>query len=343
MKNETDFARYLTKFLGNYLPHQRNVSPKTVSSYSTSFYLFLSFMLECKEIDAGKVTLADFTKSNIEDFLGWLSDKRSCREATINNRRAAMCSFAKYLQYEVVDRMTQWQRIMGIPPVKSPKQEVNYLEMEVISLLFKQIDTCNNHGRRNMALLTLMYNTGCRVQELIDLTPSSLRLENGNKTIRIKGKGAKTRIVPMLDEQLDHLLVYMQDNNLDKNENAMHPLFFNAQGRKLTRAGVSHILHEYVAKARMINPKLCPDKVGCHTLRHSRAMHLLQEGCPLIYIRDLLGHVSIQTTEIYARADSKQKRHALENAYKNLTPDSEKEAIWEKDTSILDWLEKMKK
>lgn len=84
MKNETDFARYLTKFLGNYLPHQRNVSPKTVSSYSTSFYLFLSFMLECKEIDAGKVTLADFTKSNIEDFLGWLSDKRSCREATIN-------------------------------------------------------------------------------------------------------------------------------------------------------------------------------------------------------------------------------------------------------------------
>lgn len=102
-----------------------------------------------------------------------------------------MCSFAKYLQYEVVDRMTQWQRIMGIPPVKSPKQEVNYLEMEAISLLFKQIDTCNNHGRRNMALLTLMYNTGCRVQELIDLTPSSLRLETGIRQSELKEKEQK--------------------------------------------------------------------------------------------------------------------------------------------------------
>lgn len=137
MKNETDFARYLTKFLGNYLPHQRNVSPKTVSSYSTSFYLFLSLMLECKGIEAGKVALADFAKATIEEILEWLSDKRSCRETTINNRRAAMCSFAKYLQYEVVDRMAQWQRIMGISPVKSPKPEVNYLEMEAISLIFK--------------------------------------------------------------------------------------------------------------------------------------------------------------------------------------------------------------
>ena len=343
MKNETDFARHLTQFLGFYLPYQRNVSPKTVSSYSTSFYLFLSFMLKCKGIEAEKVSLDNFTKATIEEFIEWLRNKRSCRETTINNRRAAICSFAKYLQYEVVDRMAQWQHIMGIPTVKSPKPEVNYLGMEAISLIFKQIDTCNNHGKRNMALLTLMYNTGCRVQELIDLTPSSLRLENGHKTIRIKGKGSKSRIIPMLDEQLDHLLVYMRNNDLDKNENAMHPLFFNAQGRKLTRAGVSHILHEYVAKARMINPKLFPEKIGCHTLRHSRAMHLLQEGCPLIYIRDLLGHVSIQTTEIYARADGKQKRHALENAYKNLTPDSKKEAIWENDPSILDWLENMKK
>lgn len=343
MKNETDFATHLTKFLGHHLPYQRNVSPKTVSSYSTAFYLFMVFMLEHNGIEAEKVALENFTKINVESYLEWLGSKQSCSETTRNNRRAAMCSFAKYLQYEVIGKMAEWQRIMSIPSVKSPKPSVNYLTMEAVSLLLKQVDLTTKHGRRNMALLTVMYNTGCRVQELIDLTPLSLRLESRDKTIYIRGKGSKSRIVPMLDEQLEHLSIYMRENDMEKPEKAMTPLFFNTNGNKLTRAGVTHILHEYVLQARILNPELFPEKIGCHSLRHSRAMHLLQEGCPLIYIRDLLGHVSIQTTEIYARADNQQKRHALENAYRNLTPDSSKEAIWERDPTILDWLERMKK
>lgn len=343
MKRQTDFARHLTRFLSHYIPHQRNLSARTISSYGTSFYLFLSFIKEVLGIEAENVTLNDFNRSNVSAFMDWLGRTRKCSPSYINNRRAAMCSFAKYLQYEVVEKLSVWQTIMGIPSLKSVKKQMKYLSMESTKTLFEQIDTTTAHGRRNMALLSLMYNTGCRVQELIDLTPSSLRLESGAKTICIKGKGNKSRIVPLLDSQLGHLEAYMQENNLHSMEKATSPLFFNSRGEKLTRAGVSFILREYVAKAHALQPEVFPEDISCHSLRHSRAMHLLQEGCPLIYIRDLLGHVTIQTTEIYARADSQQKRHAIENAYRNLTPDSSSEAVWEKDPSILDWLDKLKR
>lgn len=115
-----------------------------------------------------------------------------------------------------------------------------------------------------------------------------------------------------------------------------NPLLSNNRHERLTRGGITHILKKYVSMARRQNPEIIPDKISCHSIRHSKAMHLLQAGVNLIYIRDILGHVSIQTTEIYARADSKQKREAIEKAYKNVNP--EVEPIWEKDRDLLSWL-----
>ena len=144
----------------------------------------------------------------------------------------------------------------------------------------------------------------------------------------------------LLNENLVHfsvttyiLSLYVKENRLDRIECRPYPLFSNNRHEKLTRGGITHILKKYVSMARQQNQEIIPDKISCHSLRHSKAMHLLQAGVNLVYIRDILGHVSIQTTEIYARADSKQKREAIEKAYKNVNP--EIEPLWEKDRDLL--------
>lgn len=190
-----------------------------------------------------------------------------------------------------------------------------------------------------MALLSLMYDTGARVQEIADLTVECLRLTKPY-TIRMMGKGQKVRIVPLIEQQVLHLQRYMADECLFDSKKAKMPLFSSGCGRKLTRSGISYILNKYVSKARVESATLIPEKVSCHSLRHSRAMHLLQADVPLIYIRDLLGHESVVTTEIYARVDSKRKREVITNAF---VPTSEEpnEPVWLKDTNLLDWLKSL--
>jgi site-specific recombinase XerD len=206
-----------------------------------------------------------------------------------------------------------------------------------MKLLLQQPDYTTIKGRRDLALLSLLYDTGARVQEIIDLTPSMLRLDTP-PVIKIIGKGNRARIVPMLDAQTGHLKNYILENRLDTASANMYPLFFNSRKEKLTRAGIHYIVQKYFKKALEENKMLLPEKISCHSLRHSKAMHLLQAGVNLVYIRDILGHVSVQTTEIYARADSKQKRKALEKAYVNVNPNET--AKWTKNESLMMWLKK---
>ena len=159
---------------------------------------------------------------------------------------------------------------------------------------------------------------------------------NNPPSIKIIGKGNKSRLVPMINAQITHLKSYITEYQLNSNTNLLHPLFTNNRGEKLTRSGINYILKKYLNKARNLNPSIIPEKISCHSIRHSKAMHLLQSGVNLVYIRDILGHVSIQTTEIYARADSKFKRLALEKAYSKLTP--EEEPLWHTNKSLITWL-----
>jgi site-specific recombinase XerD len=219
---------------------------------------------------------------------------------------------------------------------------VNYLSVDGIRFLLQQIPADTKTGRRNLALIALLYDSGARVQELIDLTPSSLKPDKPY-CLTLFGKGSKKRIVPLQEEQVRLLLLYMEENNLDMPEYSRRPLFANNRGGKLTNSGVTYILNMYAHNARMLKPELIPDKISPHTLRHSKAMHLLQAGVNLVYIRDILGHVSIQTTEIYARTDSKLKREALEAAYIDVIPNFPSKGSWEKDAQLKTWLKSLVK
>jgi site-specific recombinase XerD len=335
MKN--NFAKYLTSFFMEYLSGERGASSHTIRSYSNTFTLLLNYMDEIKHIKADRLTLDHITRKVVLDFLDWLQNNRKCGNATRNQRLAALHAFFKYVQYEDVQHLEQWQDILSIKIKKMEKKSVNYLTVDAIKLILEQIPTNTKLGRRDLALIAFLYDSGARVQELIDLTPASLNL-NKPCYVTLFGKGCKKRIVPLQDQQVSLLQNYMAENGLDKSSYNQRPLFANNRKGKLTNTGVTYILNQYVNIARKTNGELIPDKISPHCLRHSKAMHLLQAGVNLVYIRDILGHVSIQTTEIYARADSKQKKEALEAAYINIIPASTDERSWEKDSQLKTWL-----
>lgn len=338
MKTSTDFAIHLSRFLSEYLPHERGMSHHTALAYRDAFMQFIRYMKEKQKIPVEKLTLDKLSKEIVVDFLEWIQNERNCSTSTRNYRLAAIHSFVSYLQYEDIAQLDRWQKILSIKMKKVEQKTINYLTADAVKLLLEQPDRTTPQGRRNLALLALMYDTGARVQEIINLTPEAVNITSTPYTVRLFGKGKKYRVVPLMEAQILLLKQYMEENHLMETCHLKHPLFFNSRKEKLTRAGVAYILNTYVKMARTINPKIIPDSISCHSLRHSKAMHLLQAGVNLVYIRDILGHVSVQTTEVYAKADSQQKREALEKNYLNLIPDTDTTRQWDNNRNLLEWL-----
>lgn len=336
----TDFAYYLTNFFTKYLPIECGVSPNTISSYRDTFLLFLAYARDEKGKPVERLCLNDINKELITDFLNWIETERKCSISTRNVRLTAIHSFFQYLQYEYPDFLIEWQKILTIPIKKGERGTLNYMSLEGIELLLKMPDQDTKAGRRDLALLSLMYDTGARVQEMADLTPSMVHIAKPS-TIQLIGKGNKSRIVPLIDKQVEILKRYMSENKLDAPYANQYPLFSNKQREKLTRAGIGYILDKYVTMAKNKDASLIPEKFSCHCLRHSKAMHMLQSGVNLVYIRDMLGHVSVQTTEIYARTDSRKKREAIERAYTDVTPDIKPQ--WEENKELIEWLRSFNK
>jgi integrase/recombinase XerD len=329
----TDFAEYLESFFMDYLAAEQGVSKHTVRSYRDTFVLLIDYMGDNQDIPVNKLSMKDIRRDRIIGFLNWLEDNRNNSISTRNQRYACIRSFFEYMERKDPTKLATWQSICSIKSKKAPGAVVNHLTVDAIKCIFDQISTKTRHGRRNLTMLFLLYESGARVQELVDLTPSCLRLEKP-ALIRLHGKGDKTRVVPLMDKQVEILEIYMEENYLNTPSQNEQPLFFNRSGAKLTCSGVTYILKKYASMARVAHPELIPRKISPHILRHSKAMHLLQAGVNLVYIRDILGHVSIQSTEVYARADSKLKRESLEKASRDIIDKETGKPSWEKDNEL---------
>lgn len=334
----SDFAIHLTEFLGTYLKHQKNVSKNTITSYRDTFKLLIRYCQEQMDIKAEKLRMEMLTPALIISFLNWLETERNCSIATRNQRLAALHSFFRYVQYEEPVGIHNFQKIISVPFKKSPKKLIPHLTAEAMKLLLEQPDKSTAKGRRDLTLLSVLYDSACRVQELVDLRVRDVVLAHP-AILTITGKGSKSRRVPLMKNTLVLLNHYIQENNLDKQWKSDYPLFVNKQRQKLTREGVSYIISKYVAKARKLSTVI-PEKVNPHIFRHSKSVHLLQAGVSLIYIRDILGHENIKTTEVYLKCDTELKRKAIENAYPDLIDSNLPD--WSKDSTLLDWLSKLK-
>lgn len=300
------FADMLAQFLTIYLPITRACSRHTICAYRDAFTLFLRFMDEQQATPPDKVSFADFTTGNVAAFLGWLrTDRQSCA-ATANQRLAALKSFFRYVQAEAPEQITHARQVLGIKAVQVPEPAIGYLPVEAIRLL---LEHATHRGPRDLALLTTLYDTAARVQEACDLSIGDLRLTKP-ASVTLTGKGRKTRIVPLTPQAATILAQHVRTLPHDPSG----AVFTNRAGTRLGRAGAAYILARCVHDAHAEHPELMPEKVSPHMLRHSKAMHLLENGVNLIYIRDILGHASVVTTEVYAKANPEMKRQAIEAA-----------------------------
>ena len=305
-----NFSYYTSKFFQSYLPGSRNVSGNTILSYRDTFKILLTFMRDCKSTDPDKVSFKDLDHTTIEEFLAYLEDDLHCSASTRNQRLAALKSFFRFVQVERPDLLAECQAILTIKNKKSPKPVIDYLTGEETELLFQQPDTTTQKGRRDLALLTLMYDSAARVQEICDLKVSCISLK-APAVIRLYGKGRKTRTVPLDAPCVEIVRKYMEENHLNRSEMTNTPLFFNSRREKLSRSGIGYILTKYVEQANE-NGGHISEKITPHCLRHSKAMHMVEAGINLIYIRDFLGHESIETTQVYAKANPEARRKAIE-------------------------------
>src|ERR1041385_474957 len=330
----TDFASHLGAFLSAYLPSQRNASPNTVKAYRDAFCLFLRYCRDQREVSPEALCLDHIEADLLVSFLNHLEKDRGNGKSTINQRLAALHAFFRYVQVEEPGRIAQCQRILAIPFRRHSPPAVNYLTKEDLSAVLKGPSLSAPDGRRDAVLLSLLYDTGARVQELIDLSIEDVRLE-APAQVHLFGKGRKARVVPLMEKSAAIVKEYLKERNLLRPERSKDPLFQNRWGERLSRSGIRYILGKYVDKARTFRKSL-PKTISPHTLRHTKAMHLLQSGNPLVVIRDILGHSDIKTTEVYAKADIEMRRAALEKA----EPGSPKPAIrsWLKNKGLLSWL-----
>lgn len=197
------------------------------------------------------------------------------------------------------------------------------------------VDLSKTNGLRDYVILMLLYSTGIRASELINLKIRDISLQTPY-TILVHGKGNKSRYVPLLKDAVPIIRKYLESDVFSGSTDVNRWLFVNHMKKQFTRQGINYLIKKYGSLVRERQPELIPKDISPHKMRHTAAMELVNSGVDLIYIRDMLGHVSVKTTEVYARADAKLKRAAIEAASREIVPPEE--ALWDNDEDLKSWL-----
>lgn len=329
-------SSHITLFFTSYLPNTVGYSENTIKSYRDTFVLLFTYSEIKQLIHRGRITIELFKTDNVLSFLEWLESERGASVSTRNQRLAALKSFGRYMSSNCVEYLDVFQSLMDIRSKKGISKTVDYLSVDAVSQILQEPDPNSSSGIRDLAVLSLLYESGCRVQELIDLKYGDVSIAVP-ATITVTGKGKKVRIIPISRNVVSILTQYTAIYGIS---DPTRQLFTNRQAKPLTRSGIAYILKKYSDSARNRNPDIFGNAaIHPHVLRHSKAMHLLESGVNLVYIRDFLGHSSVTTTEIYAKSNPEIKRKFLEEAASNLDLSVNKFSDKEKDT-LLDWLKK---
>ena len=327
----------LRDFFQQYLPLQRGMSSHTICSYRDTLRLFLQFLAGEKTKSVVDLTIEMIGTDEILAFLEHLEKHRRNVPGTRNVRLSALHSFFRYLAARNPQYLHQSQCILNIPFKRSTTNNIEYLESQEIAAVLQCVDRSKSDGRRDYLLLSLMFNTGARVQEIVDLKANDLRLSKPI-SVRIFGKGRKERICPIWPETAQLVREYMEERGIDSHKPVA--LFLNHLGTPLTRFGVRYILAKYLRKAARSQPSLGKKRLHPHSIRHSTAVHLLQSGVDLSTIAHWLGHASINTTHKYTAVDLEMKRQAIAKA-KPLNSQAPSKTSWRENHDILAWLESL--
>jgi site-specific recombinase XerD len=322
---------WLHAFFHEWLAQQRNLSHYTVMSYRDTWRLFLRFIAQRRRRSVSDLTIEDLTANEILAFLRHSEEERKVTIGTRNCRLAALRSFFRFVGDREPLVISQCAEVLRIPTKKAPTSEVHYLEVDEVTAILREPDRSTFEGQRDHALLALLYNTGARIQETLDLCPRSVRFRLPAQ-VTLFGKGRKQRICPIWPETADLLCALLKRQPRSDDE----PIFLNRYGHPLGAAGVRFKLKDYVRRAAERVPSLKGKHVGPHTFRHSMGVAMVAAGIDVTVIRSLFGHVSLDTTNHYARANLETKRRALQQIEMSTRPG--KPPRWKRDPDLLSWL-----
>lgn len=304
-----NFSKLLQSFLTDYIIGECNYSLNTKASYSTTFYLLIEFLNKVHKIKSNDITFNNLSKKIIIEFLDYLENDRNIAISTRNQRLASIKSFFKYVQYNEPSLFDLCSQILSIKNKKVPTKMISYFTEEEIKFIIDYLNKKNN--LKYLTLICVLYETGARVQELINIKIKDVCLTD-NASITLYGKGNKVRIVPISNELVKLLNKYFKQVYFDYGEGL---LFYSKNHNQYSRFGINFIVKNLVEKLQEIYPNYFKGNYHPHSFRHSKATHLYNNGTPLLYIKDFLGHSSIITTEIYSTPDTKKQREViLENA-----------------------------
>ena len=331
MKSPSLF-KLVTGFFVNHLAAEMNVSENTSKAYRDGLKLLLKFASKIENCPVSNLQIGNLTPGLILNFLDYLENERGNSIRTRNARLATIHSFFRYVINEDPLSADLCERVLRIPQKKETRPALEYLNGEEMKQILDSVDCSTPRGRRDYLILALLYDTGARVQEVLDVRPCDFRF-GSPVHVKIKGKGGKERLCPLLPQTIHLVESFIKEHDRLTTDN--DPLFQNKNGHKLSRHGVRYILAKYVRIAAKHMSFLLRRTISPHTLRHTKAVHLLQSGSPLVTIKDFLGHADVRTTHIYAETDLEAKRKALEQGG-SPTRFSD---TWKIPTDILDWLD----
>ena len=337
----TALGRDLVTFFDDFLPAQRGLSPHTIRSYRDGLVLLLRFTARELRRTVDRLDVPDLTVERVTRFLAALEAERRNGIATRNARLGAIHVFARYLAGQRPEHLGTLQRVIGMPFKRGAIEvPIEYLDRTELDALLKSIDRSTDLGRRDYALFAFMFNTGARVQEVLNVRAADVRLE-APPQVRLLGKGRKERVCPLWPATAKLLRDLISRRRGDGGAEGSPLVFTNARGQALTRYGVRYLLRRYVQKAAQVAPSLKSKRLHPHSIRHSTAVALLKSGVDFATISQWLGHAGLNTTMRYARADLDLKRRALAQVFPDAVTPAPGGRLLLDGTDLVGWLRRM--
>ena len=318
---------YIRRYLDYYLKSVRNLSDNTILSYRDTIKLFIKYNSDVKKIKIDNLTLEILNKDNVKNFLDYLENNRNCTINSRNQRLHCLKSFCKFIMEEDSINISYVQDTLTIKTKRFSPKTIDYLTKNQMSELLTKQDVSTTQGKKDFVILTLLYDAGLRISELINLRVGNVILNKEiGRIIVLMSKNNKSREIPITNNTKVILQKYINQNNL-KDEDY---LIQSNRKAKYSSNGIRKIIDKYTSDITF--------KVTPHTFRHTKASHLVETNVPIIYIRDFLGHESIETTMVYAKINGKIKNETIINNSLELEQKIEYNL---NDNELLDWLESL--
>lgn len=334
MKTDQYVSSWIKRFLLEYLISTRNLSKNTQLSYRDTFRLLLPFAAKKSKRGIDKLLVEDLTADMIKAFLTELETGRSCSCSTRNQRLSAVHAFARFVGLNSPEHIEWYRQVQMVPFKRAQHTLITYLEKAEMDALLNAPNQQTDQGKRDYTLLLFLYNTGVRADEAAQLMITDLSIPYAHKrdlaTVLIKGKGNKLRRCPLWQQTVNML------NQLIYGRESSDHVFLNRLKQPITRFGIHTMVKRYVKKVAKQLPLIEKKQVSPHTIRHTTATHLLQAGVDINTIRAWLGHVSVNTTNVYAEVDLDMKAKALACCEVELNTKSTR---WKDNKNLMDFLD----